>query len=202
MLTDSATKTAGRIFAMLQCVLQPGLYQTRTEEHKVHMYENLVGAKLDEDVKISVVIRETPMKLRDHVQDKPQQFETNFKLRAVSTCLNTHRKWIADDLNEPDSGASPIAVDHTQTSNRPQGKLKGKRHGQMGKTREKIRAKEKKSAKARGEGQDAKKPDKQDKECRACGKTMPFRMRRSVKEKEPPRHVLERSGQRESRNCE
>ena len=53
-MKDEATKTEGRRFAMLQCVLQPGLYQTRTEEHKVHMYENLAGAKLDEDVKISV----------------------------------------------------------------------------------------------------------------------------------------------------
>ena len=58
MLTDSATKTAGRKFALLQCVLQPGLYQTRTKEHKVDMYENLARSKLDEDVKISVVMRE------------------------------------------------------------------------------------------------------------------------------------------------
>ena len=104
MLTDSATKTPGRRFAMLQCVLKPGLYQTRTEERQVDMYENLAGPKLDEDVKISIEMRETPMKLRDNVQDKPEQFETNFKLRAVSQAfLNTNRKWIVDDLNERDS---------------------------------------------------------------------------------------------------
>ena len=113
MLTDSATKTPGRRFAMLQCVLQLGLYQTRNEEHKVHVYENLAGAKPDEDVKISLVTRETPMKLRDNVQENSHQFETNFKLRAVSQAfLNINRKWIVDDLNEPDSGAYPIAVDH------------------------------------------------------------------------------------------
>ena len=70
--------------------------KTRTKEHQVDMYENLAGPKLDEDVKIIVVMRETPMKLRDNVQDKPQQFETNFKLRAVSQAfLNTNRKWKA-----------------------------------------------------------------------------------------------------------
>ena len=74
-MKDEATKTEGRRFAMLQCVLQPGLYQTRTEEHQVDMHENLAGAELDEDVKISVVMRETSMKLRDNVQDKPQQCE-------------------------------------------------------------------------------------------------------------------------------
>ena len=96
MLTDSATKTAGRRLAMLQCVLQLGMYQTRNEEHKVHVYENLAGPKPDENVKISLVTRETPMKLRDNVQEKPQQFETNFKLRAVSQAfLNTNRKWKA-----------------------------------------------------------------------------------------------------------
>ena len=99
---------------MLATKPQPGLYQTRTEEHQVDMYENLAGAELDEDVKISFVMRETPMKLRDNVQDKPQKFETNFKLRTVGqTFLNIKRKWIADDLNEPDPGASPIEVDHT-----------------------------------------------------------------------------------------
>ena len=102
-MKDEATKTAGRRFAMLQCVLQPGLYQTKTGEHKVDMYENLAGPKLEGDVKISVVMRETQMTLWDNVQENSQQFETNFKLRAISQAfLNTNRKWIADDLNEPD----------------------------------------------------------------------------------------------------
>ena len=106
-MKDDATKTEGRRFAMLQCVLQPGLYQTKTEEHKVDMYENLAGPKLEEDVKISFVMRETPMTLRDNLQENSQQFEANFKLRAVSQAfLNTNRRWIADDLNEPD-------LDHT-----------------------------------------------------------------------------------------
>ena len=114
MLTDSATKKAGRRFAMLQCVLQPGLYQTRTEEHKVDMYENLAGPKLEEDVKIAVVRKATPMKLRDNLHENSQKFETNFKLRAVSQAfLNADRKRIADDLNEQDPGASPMQVDYT-----------------------------------------------------------------------------------------
>ena len=54
------------------------------------------------------------MKLRDNLHENSQKFETNFKLRAVSQAfLNADTKWIADDLNEPDPGASPMQVDYT-----------------------------------------------------------------------------------------
>ena len=49
------------------------------------IYENLSSTKLDDDVKISVVLRECPQKLRDHLLVNSQQFESNYnKLRAIN----------------------------------------------------------------------------------------------------------------------
>ena len=72
---ENAPKTAGRRFAMLQAVLQPVMSDSQAKfeetwkswEHQVDMdiYENLSSTKLDDDVKISVVLRESPQKLRD-----------------------------------------------------------------------------------------------------------------------------------------
>ena len=39
------------------------------------VYENLSSSKLDDDVKISVVLREAPQKLRDYLLVNSQQFE-------------------------------------------------------------------------------------------------------------------------------
>ena len=36
-------------------------------EHQVDVYENLSSSKLDDDLKISVVLRDAPQKLRDHL---------------------------------------------------------------------------------------------------------------------------------------
>ena len=59
---------------MLQAVLQPGVSDNpakfeetwKSWEHQV-TYENLSSTKLDDVVKISVVLRECPQKLRDHL---------------------------------------------------------------------------------------------------------------------------------------
>ena len=92
MAAENAPKTAGRRFAMLQAVLQPGMSDNpgKFEEtwkswgHQMDIYENLSSTKLDDDVKISVVLRECPQKLRDHLLVNSQQFESNYdRLRAI-----------------------------------------------------------------------------------------------------------------------
>ena len=58
---------------MLQAVLQPGMNDNpakfeetwKSWEHQMDIYENLSSTKLDDDVKISVVLRACPQKLRD-----------------------------------------------------------------------------------------------------------------------------------------
>ena len=75
MAAENAPKTAGRRFAMLQAVLQPGMSDNpakfeetwKSWEHQMDIYENLSSTKLDDDVKISVVLRECPQKLQDHL---------------------------------------------------------------------------------------------------------------------------------------
>ena len=60
-------QTAGRKFAMLQAVLQPGMSDNpatfeemwKSWEHQVDFYENRSSSTLDDDVKISLVLRET-----------------------------------------------------------------------------------------------------------------------------------------------
>ena len=71
-----------RKIAMLQAVLQPGMSDNlakfeetwKSWEHQVDVYENLSSSKLDDDVKISVVLRQAPQKLRDHLLVNPQQW--------------------------------------------------------------------------------------------------------------------------------
>ena len=101
MAAENAPKTASRRFAMLQAVLQPGMSDNpakfeetwKSWEHQVDIYENLSSTKQDDDVKISVVLRECPQKLRDHLLVNPQQFESNYnKLRAIiQAYLNTNK---------------------------------------------------------------------------------------------------------------
>ena len=43
------------------------------------VYENLASSKLDDDVKISVVLREAPQRLRDHLLVNSQQFESDYQ---------------------------------------------------------------------------------------------------------------------------
>ena len=110
---------------MLQAVLQLGMSDNPAKfeetwtswEHQVDIYENLSSRKLDDDVKISVVLRESPQKLRDHLLVNSQQVESNCnKLRAIIQAYpNTNKTWIVNDFRETD----PMEMDHI-------GKSKGK----------------------------------------------------------------------------
>ena len=134
MVAENAPKTAGRRFAMLQAVLQPGMSDNpakfeetwKSWEHQVDVYENLSSTKLDDDVKVSVVLRECPQKLRDHLLVNSQQFESKYnKLRAIiQAYLNTNKTWIVNDFRE----TVPMDVDYTG-ENRRKGKSKGKSKG-------------------------------------------------------------------------
>ena len=134
MAAENAPKTAGRRFAMLQAVLQPGMSDNlakfeetwKSWEHQKDIYENLSSTKLNDDVKISVVFRECPQKLRDHLPANSQQFESNYnKLRAIiQAYLNTNKTWIVNDFRETD----PMDVDYIGKSNR-KGKSKSKSQG-------------------------------------------------------------------------
>ena len=92
-------------------VLQPGMSDNlakfeetwKSWEHQVDVYEKLSSSKLDDDVKISVVLCEAPQKLRDQLLLCCQQFESNYnKLRAIiQTYLNTNKTWIVNDFTDP-----------------------------------------------------------------------------------------------------
>ena len=145
MAAENAPKTAGRRFAMLQAVLQLGMSDNpvkfeetwKSWEHQVDIYENLSSTKLDDDVKISVVLRECPQKLRDHLLVNSQQFESHCnKLRAIiQAYLNTNKTWIVNDFRE----TVPMDVDYI-------GKSKGKARA---KARARARARAKARAKAK-----------------------------------------------------
>ena len=97
------------------------------------IYENLSSAKLDDDVKISVVLRECPQKLRDHLLVNSQQFESNYNtLRAIiQAYLNTNKTWIVNDSRE----TVPMDVDYKARA--------------QGKSRAKVRAKARAKARQR-----------------------------------------------------
>ena len=131
MAAENAPKTAGRRFAMLQAVLQPGMSNNpakfeetwKSWEHQVDIYEHLSSTKLDDDVEISVVLRECPQKLRDNLLVNSQQFESNYnKLRAIiQAYLNTNKTWIVNEFRE----THPMDVDEIGKS-----KSKGKKQEQ------------------------------------------------------------------------
>ena len=150
METDGRRERAENRGTEIQAVLQPGMSDNpakfeetwKSWEHQVDIYENLSATKLDDDVKISVVLRECPQKLRDHLLVNSQQFERNYKkLRAIiQAYLNTNKTWIVNDFRE----TVPMDVDYT-------GKSKGK-------------CKSGSNSKGKGKGKSIGKPDN-DKEC-------------------------------------
>ena len=153
MPAENASKTAGRRFAMLQAVLQLGMSDNpakfeetwKSWEHQVDIYENVSSTKLHNDVKISVVLRECPQKLRDHLLVNSQQFESNYnKLRAIiQVYLNTNKTWIVNDFRE----TVPMDVDYIgknkgKSGSNSKGKSKGKSKGRnQGKGKGKINSK-------------------------------------------------------------
>ena len=158
MAAENAPKTAGRRFAMLQAVLQSGMSDNPSKfeetwkswEHQVDIYENLSSAKLDDDVKISVVLRECPQKLRDHLLVNPQQFEGNHdKLRAtIQAYLNTNKTWIVNDFRE----TVPMDVDYMGKS-KGKGKSKSNSKGKSkGKSKDRDQGKGKSKINSKGKG--------------------------------------------------
>ena len=178
MAAENAPKTAGRIFAMLQAVLQPGMSDNpakfeetwKSWEHQLGIYENLSSAKLDDDVKINVVLRECPQKLRHHLL-------VNYnKLRAIiQAYLNTNKTWIVNHFRE----TVPMDVDYIGKSKgkgKSKSKSKGKNKGKSGsnsKGKSKGKSKDRNQGKGKGKinskGKGKGKPSN-DKECYVCGK--------------------------------
>ena len=78
-------------------------------EHQVDVYEKLATSKLNDYVKISVVLREAPTKLRDNLLVNSQQFESNYnKLRAIfHGYLNSNKSWTANDFRNDTEGIRP-----------------------------------------------------------------------------------------------
>ena len=170
---------------MLQAVLQPGMSGNpakfeetwKSWEHQVDNYENLSSTKLDDDVKISVVLRECPQKLRDHLLVNSQQFQSNYnKLRAsIQAYLNTNKTWIVNDFRE----TVPMDVDYIGKSKgkgKSRSKSKGKSKGKSGsnsKSKNKGRSKDRNQGqgknKINSKGKGRGKPSN-DKECYVCGK--------------------------------
>ena len=185
MAAENAPKTAGRRFAMLQAVLQPGMGDNpakfeetwKSWEHQMDIYEKLSSTKFDDDVKISVVLRECPQKLRDHLLVNSQQFESNYnKLRAIiQAYLNTNKTWIVNDFRE----TVPMDVDYVGKSKgkgKSKSKSKGKSKGKSGsnskgksKGESKDRNQGKGNSKINSKGKGKGKPSN-DKECYVCGK--------------------------------
>ena len=178
-------------------------------EHQVDVYENRSSSKLDDDVKISVVLREAPQKLRDHLLVNSQQFESNYnKLRAIiQAYLNTNKNWTANDFRETD----PTEVDYIGKS-KGKGKIKSKSKGNRkgnsiggskdnGKGKSKGKSKDrnqgKSNSKSNSKGKGNGKPDN-DKRVPRLRKEGPFRTRLLVTSQ--PRQDGERGRSRE-RQC-
>ena len=133
------------------------------------IYENLSSTKLDDEVKIIVVLRECPQKLRDHLLVNSQQFERNYnKLRAIiQAYLNTNKTWIVNDFRE----TVPMDVDYigkskgkgkSKSKSKSKGKGKGK-SGSNGKGKSKGKSKDrnqgKGKSKSNSKGKGSGKPD-------------------------------------------
>ena len=103
------------------------------------VYENLSSSKLDDDVKISVVLREAPQKLRDHLLVNSESDYNRLKA-IIQAYLNTNKTWIANDLRESD----PMEVNHIS-----KGKSKGKRQKAMARATAKAKAKDKAETEAK-----------------------------------------------------
>ena len=89
------------------------------------VYEKLETSKLDDDVKISVVLREAPTELRDNLPVNSPQFESTYnKLRLIiQAYLNSNNSWIANDFRNDTKELDPMEADRKGKSN---GKGKGK----------------------------------------------------------------------------
>ena len=73
-------------------MLQPGLGDNLAKfegawnawEHQVDVHEKLATSRVDDDEKISVLLREAPTQIRDNLLVNSQQYERNYNnLRAI-----------------------------------------------------------------------------------------------------------------------
>ena len=94
----------------------------------------LATSKLDDDVKISVVLREAPTKFRDNLLVNSQQFESNKnKLQAIiQAYLKSNKSWIASDFKHDTKESDPMGVDHiSKGKGKSNGKGNGKSKGKV-----------------------------------------------------------------------
>ena len=168
---------------MLQAVLQLGMSDNpakfeetwKSWEHQVAVCENLSSTKLDDDVKISVVLREAPQKFRDHLLVNSQRLGSNYnKLRTIiQAFLNTNKTWIANDFR----GTDPMEVDYIgKSKGKGKSKSKGNRKenskgGRKGKSKGKSKDRNQGNSNSKGKGSGT--PDN-DTECNVCGKKSHF----------------------------
>ena len=98
---ERAENRGSEIRKCCEAVLQPGMSDNpakfeetwKSWEHQMDIYENLSSTKLDDDVKISVVLRECPQKLRDHLLVNSPQFESNYnKAESDHPSLSEHEQ--------------------------------------------------------------------------------------------------------------
>ena len=121
-----------------------------------HLRKSLLNNKLDDDVKISVVLRECPQKLRDHLLVNSQQFESDYnKLRAtIQAYLNTNKTWIVNDFRE----TVPMDVDYIgKSKSKSKGNSKGKsgsnsKGKSKGKSKDRNQGKGKSKINSKGKG--------------------------------------------------
>ena len=172
MAAENAPKTAGRRFAMLQAVLQPGMSDNpakfeetwKSWEHQMDIYENLSSTKLDDDVKISVVLRECPQKLRDYLLVNSQQFESNYKTWIVNDFRETVPMDVVDYIGKSKGKGKSKSKSKGKSKGKSGSNSKGKSKGKS-KDRNQGKGKSKINSKGKGKG----KPSN-DKECYVCGK--------------------------------
>ena len=107
-MAENAPKTACWTFAMLQAVLQLGMSDNLVKFEET--WKSWTTSKLDNNMNISVVLREAQQKLGDHLLANSQPFQSNYnKLRAIiQAYLNTNKTWIVNDFRETD----PMEVDY------------------------------------------------------------------------------------------
>ena len=87
---------------------------------------------------MSVVLREVPEKLRDHLLVNSQQFESDYdRLKAIiQAFLNTNKTWIANDFSESDR----MEVEHTSNGNSKGNGKGGNKGNSKGKGKSKGRS--------------------------------------------------------------
>ena len=133
-MAENTPKTAGPRSALLQAVLQPGMGDNPAKfeeswhawEDQVDVNDKLATSKLDDDVKISVVLREAPTKLRDNLLVHSQQFDSyHNKLRAtIQAYLNSNKSWTANAFRNDTKVSDPMDAHEAKAKTKAKAKAK------------------------------------------------------------------------------